>query len=232
MVTLALLAFPIVLLLFDCYTDIDLILADAMFDSVMGNFPWRNSWLAETFAHHWIKLVLVVTGVMVVGITIFDAVCPIARWKHGFRIRVRLLAVSAALIPLVIGTAKRFSAIHCPWHIERYGGFAPYIKLLDSMPPGIPPGHCFPAGHISSALWLLAITLFWLPHRPHTAGLVGFFILVFGFALGWLQQMRGAHFLSHTLWSMWIASCVVTLLYIAFVAAPNSALKMVKQTEI
>ena len=31
-----------------------------------------------------------------------------------------------------------------------------------------------------------------------------------GAASGWLQQMRGAHFLTHTLWSMWI-SCAIVL---------------------
>lgn len=221
-IMLILLLPPIVLLLLDRYTNFDLMLADAMFDSSVGNFPWRNNWLADTFAHRWLKLALVLLGVLVVGTAIFDAVRPIDKWGHAFRIRVRLLAVSAALIPLVIGTAKRFSAIHCPWDIERYGGLAPYIKLLDSMPLNIAPGHCFPAGHISSALWLLAITLFWLPHHPRTAGVVGFLVLAFGFALGWLQQLRGAHFLSHTLWSMWIACCLVALLYFVFIVVPQA----------
>jgi len=37
--------------------------------------------------------------------------------------------------------------------------------------------------------------------------------MLLGAALGWIQQMRGAHFLTHTLWSMWIAgSFIVTLL--------------------
>ncbi len=193
-----------------------------MFDATSGNFPWRHSWLADTFAHRWLKLALVILGVVVVGAAIFDAVRPIARWSREFRIRARLLAVSAALIPLVIGSAKRFSFLHCPWDIERYGGLAPYVKLLDSIPTGMVPGHCFPAGHISSVLWLLALTLFWLPHRPRTAGIVGFFVLTFGFVLGWLQQMRGAHFLSHTLWSMWIASCLVALLYFVFIAVPQA----------
>ncbi|UUZ57577.1 hypothetical protein LP419_13670 [Massilia sp. H-1] len=27
--------------------------------------------------------------------------------------------------------------------------------------------------------------------------------------IGWIQQLRGAHFLTHTLWSMWIACALV-----------------------
>jgi membrane-associated PAP2 superfamily phosphatase len=32
-----------------------------------------------------------------------------------------------------------------------------------------------------------------------------------GLGLGWVQQLRGAHFLSHTLWSAWIAAAIVLL---------------------
>jgi len=31
--------------------------------------------------------------------------------------------------------------------------------------------------------------------------------------VGWMQQLRGAHFLTHTLWSIWIAVLIVYLLY-------------------
>lgn len=30
-----------------------------------------------------------------------------------------------------------------------------------------------------------------------------------GLFLGWVQQLRGAHFLTHTLWSAWVASLVI-----------------------
>jgi membrane-associated PAP2 superfamily phosphatase len=36
--------------------------------------------------------------------------------------------------------------------------------------------------------------------------------LGFGFLLGWVQQMRGAHFLFHTLWSMWISSLIILVM--------------------
>jgi membrane-associated PAP2 superfamily phosphatase len=28
--------------------------------------------------------------------------------------------------------------------------------------------------------------------------------LILGFAMGWAQMMRGAHFLSHNLWTAWV----------------------------
>ena len=37
--------------------------------------------------------------------------------------------------------------------------------------------------------------------------------LLFGLGVGWVQQLRGAHFLTHTLWSGWIACALVLLNY-------------------
>ncbi|MBS1186167.1 MAG: acid phosphatase [Burkholderiaceae bacterium] len=223
---LTLSALPVVLLLLGRFTHLDLWLADAMFDPVTRNFPWREHWLANRFAHVWLKFALVVVGAVVVVATIADAFRRFSFWSDDFRTRMRLLACSAALVPLVIGALKRFSATHCPWDVERYGGQMPYFRLLDALPDGIVPGHCFPAGHASSALWLVALAVFWLPHRPRMAGMVGGLMLSFGLLLGWLQQMRGAHFLSHTLWSMWIACVIVAILYVAFIL-PKAAREQV-----
>ena len=77
------------------------------------------------------------------------------------------------------------------------------------------PGQCLPAGHASSALWLLSLAVFWLPARPRAAGRVALLALAFGATVGYLQQLRGAHFLTHTLWSIWIAGAIVLALVAA-----------------
>jgi membrane-associated PAP2 superfamily phosphatase len=130
----------------------------------------------------------------------------------GLRKRLRFTAVAAVLVPLIISVLKRQSVLHCPWDEQRYGGTAPYLKLLDAVPSSMQAGHCFPAGHASTGLWLAAFCVFWLPHRPRVAIGVFFAGLGVGFVLGWVQQMRGAHFLSHTLWSMWIASAILLIM--------------------
>lgn len=77
-------------------------------------------------------------------------------------------------------------------------------------------------GHASSALWLLGLAVFWLPRRPRMAAAVGGAMLLFGLAVGWMQQLRGAHFLTHTLWSMWVAVFIVDFLY-SMLKAPSRA---------
>jgi membrane-associated PAP2 superfamily phosphatase len=194
------------------YTDIDLHLADAMFDRVRGVFPWQHAWLAERFNHELLKTALQVSAVAVIGVAAWDAWRPL-HWVASHRTGVRVLAWSAVLVPAVISLLKRFSDSHCPWDLQRYGGTEPYVRLLDLVPAGVPSGHCLPAGHASSALWLLAVAVFWLPGRPRMAAAVGGSMLAFGFFVGWMQQLRGAHFLTHTLWSVWIAVFIVNFLY-------------------
>lgn len=195
------------------YTDADLWLADAMYDRASGAFPWQHAWLTERFNHELLKTALQLLAVAVIGVALWDLARPQRHWLPARRTGVRVLAWSALLVPAVISLLKRFSDSHCPWDLQRYGGNEPYVRLLEIMPAGIAPGHCMPAGHAASALWLLAVAVFWLPEQPRRAALVGALMLVFGFAVGWAQQMRGAHFLTHTLWSVWIAAVIVSLLY-------------------
>ena len=205
-------------------TDIDLLLADTMYDAATQSFPWREHWLAANFMHHFMKALLIGIGLTPFVILLAD----LAMGKRLLTPRNRraLLVISAAaiLIPLAISTTKAMSIHHCPWGLERYGGVAPYLRIFDSLPAGVSPGHCFPAGHASSGLWLTAVAVFWLPQRPGRALAVFGLALIPGLLLGWFQQLRGAHFLTHTLWSVWIAA-LITLVLIRLALPPprNSA---------
>ncbi|HEX8601485.1 MAG TPA: phosphatase PAP2 family protein [Pseudoduganella sp.] len=195
------------------FTDIDIALADAAFDRATRSFPMQHAWLAETFNHVILKSLFSALGAFAVMRAIWDAVRPAPHWSATYRNGVRVLAMSAVFVPLVISLLKRASVSHCPWDLQRYGGAAPYIRLLEWMPAGIEPGHCMPGGHASSALWLIAIAAFWWPGNRLKALAAGGAMLVLGGIVGWLQQLRGAHFLTHTLWSMWVACALVLAIY-------------------
>ena len=69
-------------------------------------------------------------------------------------------------------------------------------------------GGCFPAGHASAGFAFLG-GLFAFRHRlPATAArwLAG--AMLTGLLLGVAQQLRGAHYMRHTLWTAWF--CWVT----------------------
>lgn len=202
------------------FTDIDIMLADSAFDRATRSFPMQHAWLAERFNHVVLKTVFSALGAFAVMLAVRDAVWPSPRWTATYRNGIRVLAISAVLVPLAISLLKRSSASHCPWDLQRYGGSEPYYRLLEWIPAGVVPGHCLPGGHASSALWLIAIAAFWWPHNRLKALFAGGGMLILGGVVGWLQQLRGAHFLTHTLWSAWIACALVLANYLIVTRLP------------
>jgi membrane-associated PAP2 superfamily phosphatase len=106
-----------------------------------------------------------------------------------------------AAIPLVAGTGKNLTHVHCPSELERYGGTEIYAKVITRNRPAfrkVPP-HCFPAGHASGGFALFA--LYFLRRKA--------IWLAPGLGVGWImglyQMFKGAHFLSHTLTTMFLA---------------------------
>jgi membrane-associated PAP2 superfamily phosphatase len=208
-------------------TDIDLRLADAAFDKASLSFPMQHAWVAEQFNHVILKSLLSAVGAAIVMLALWDAWRPYRSWQPERRLGMRVTAMSAVLVPSVISLLKHSSSSHCPWDLQRYGGTEPYIRLLEWMPDGIAAGHCLPGGHASSALWLVALAAFWWPRRPRAALAVAAAMLLFGGGVGWMQQLRGAHFLTHTLWSAWISCALVFIIYMinTRVLAPFGAMR-------
>lgn len=200
---LALAAFALVLLA--QYTELDLRLADAMFDPVARAFPNRDAWWATVVAHRAVKAVLVAAAGAILAGVAFDAFARRPGVDAEARARWRAVAACVVAIPATIALLKYGAAAHCPWDLQRYGGNAPYVRLLDALPAGVEKGRCLPAGHASSGLWLAALGLAFPSRRRVAARAVFCGGLAVGLALGWVQQLRGAHFLTHTLWSAWIA---------------------------
>ncbi len=197
------------------YSDIDLALADMLYDASNHSFPWQHAWLTETFSHVILKWLLMLMALGFVGYALSDAVRPVTRLDALNRLRLRVVALSAVLVPLVISLLKQASSSHCPWDLARYGGEQPYVRIFEALPLDAVPGHCLPAGHASSALWLLSLAVYWLPARRRAAQLAAAMGIIFGAMVGFLQQMRGAHFLTHTLWSIWIACAIVSVTILA-----------------
>ena len=198
------------------YADLDLWFADLYFDPASQRFPWDKTWFATAFMHGYVKNVLMWIGFLLMAGALLDLIRPFARLAPAPRAALRISALAAFFEPLLISTLKRGSALHCPWGVDRYGGHNPFLRLLDVVPADWAAGHCFPAGHASSAMWLSALAAFWLPHAPARARAVFAFGLLAGFTLGWVQQMRGQHFLSHTLWTAWLSSALIVALFALF----------------
>jgi len=193
-------------------SDLDRQLARALFDAEQNVFPLRRVWLLDAILHKGAKQV---TYLLV-------AACLYVCWQ-SWKGRLSWLpprnALLAALgmiaIPLATATVKMFTDRYCPWDIIEFGGFAPYLHLFEAAPPGIKAGQCFPAGHASTGfLWIVwAVALRPAGKRATRRALIA--ALLAGGVLGTARMLQGAHFLSHTLWTLWLAWALsVTLAFI------------------
>jgi len=195
-------------------TRLDLQLAQPYYDVVNHAFPWRFAWVSKYFVHRYMKYALLTLGVCVWATALWSTLRPrLQGFFATHRRRWWLVAWSFVLVPGVIALLRRYSAMHCPWDVADFGGYAPYFDLLTAAPAGVRPGRCFPAGFVATASWTLAFAMLWYPERKHRCIVVGVIALLLSLGMGWVQQMRGAHFLSHTLWSLWLSWATVLVLH-------------------
>lgn len=213
-IALTLLITPLLLSLIALVTDWDLQLADSAFNFTTNTFPLRHAWLTEEFNHVILKRVLTVAAVGFLLLVIWDFISP-RKWSWIRRFQFRVVALSAISIPAAISLIKLQSNSHCPWDLQRYGGAEPYVRLFESLPAGVSAGQCMPAGHASSALWLISLSIFFVPYRVKSAVSSLVIFMTLGLVVGWMQQLRGAHFMTHTLWSMWISLATLTIIVVA-----------------
>lgn len=196
------------------YTPLDLMLADWMFDFSRGQFTYQHVFFFDMVMHSYAKyLLLGVWLVLVVFALLPTKMRP--KWlSPAQQYRLRWVAALAIAHSSLVSWLKHQMPHACPWDITRYGGSLDWFPAFAAHTSHMG-GHCFPAGHASSGLWLSALCLCWLPHHPRKALVVGLAGLAVGFMLGWCQQLRGAHFLSHTLTSVWLM-CALLLCVLSF----------------
>jgi membrane-associated PAP2 superfamily phosphatase len=163
-----------------------------------AGFPLRNHVLLRDVLHEGGR----VLALVVLALLAVDAVRPLVagptrreRW-----LGLLLVVVAAVAVPAL----KRYSATSCPWDLAVFGGSVPYVPhwrlgLVDGGP-----GHCFPSGHAVSAFAFLGVAFTWQRARPGLARAWSVGVVVFGVLFGAAQLLRGAHYVSHTLWSAWL----------------------------
>lgn len=140
------------------------------------------------------------------------ALCLSVWWPAGalrrLNQRERLqLAATTLLAPLAVLLLKTASHTSCPWDLTAFGGVAAHLSHWSLARDG-GAGHCFPAGHATTGFAFVGGYFAFRPSAPGLARrwLVG--ALGSGLLLGLSQQWRGAHFMSHTLWSALVCWCV------------------------
>lgn len=162
-----------------------------------GSFPLRQDWWLTKIAHGYVKHLII--AVMLIWLlqfigSFYRASWRSLRWQTGYMLLAMLISTS------LVGILKAHSSHACPWSLTETTttGFI-WLSQLDK------PGKCFPGGHAATGFALLAAFFaLWLQRRR----LAYFYLvaaLVLGAGMGWTQMMRGAHFFSHNLWTLWFS---------------------------
>lgn len=166
-----------------------------------AGFPWRAHWLLTAVLHDAARLLaFAVAAWLLLGIW----------WPTGpLRVlprsaRVRWLA-SVVLAVLLVNVLKHASRTSCPWDVAGFGGAVPYLSHLDWGARDGGPGRCFPAGHAVAGFGFIGGYFALRVDSPRAARAWLWASLAAGFLLGGAQQLRGAHFMSHTLWTGWLS---------------------------
>ena len=168
-------------------------------------FEWRDHWLTAKVMHD---------GARLAGWAFFAWLLA-SVWRPSLlvaalpkRERIWWIATTLACVAL-IPLLKRASPTSCPWSLTQFGGeFARYVPhwVVGLQDGG--PGGCFPSGHASTAFAFLPGWFALRGHAPRLARVFLAMVVIGGFVLAWVQLMRGAHFLSHSLWTAWICWAV------------------------
>lgn len=210
---LPLLAFAGLALLFET-TALDPWFADRLFALQGGEWALRDHWFTYEVMHHYGKLAVTAFGAAMLALALLS--CCVRRLKP-WRWPLAYLVVGLVLVPALISLSKHFSDVPCPWDLARYGGEIAWRHSLahDFGWLGAGVRSCFPAGHAAAGFALLVVyfAAWRYARRPWLFLLPG---LVTGFAFGFAQQLRGAHFLSHDLWTAALSWFLALGLFVLF----------------
>lgn len=178
---------------------LDMALAHITADN--SGFPLRQDWFLNTVMHSGAKYTAW-------GIEIFLCLMvlkPLGVLKTLTTHQRIHLATSPIVAVALISVVKSFSQTSCPWELQEFGGVATHLSHWRGwVVPDGGGGQCFPAGHASSGFAFMGGYFVLRATSPKIALLWLTCALAMGLVLGVCQQLRGAHFLSHTLWSGWL----------------------------
>lgn len=177
---------------------LDLALARAVADG--RGFALRDNWLAGVVLHDWMRRLAFLAATWLLA-GIWWPVGPLRRLPRVARAQ---WAASLLLALALINLIKHASASSCPWDLAEFGGAAGYVTHWAWGLSDGGPGRCFPAGHASAGFAFVGGFFAFRAVSADAARACLIAAVGAGLLLGAAQQLRGAHFMSHTLWTAWL----------------------------
>lgn len=208
-------------LLFD-YTNLDLWISSQFYDYDTKLWPYKYTFWTYQILYLGIKNVLIGYGAILLllfGWSFKNK--KLAPYRPVFL----FLILCLILVPLEIAGLKEIIRKSRPEQIYQFGGTMPHTRLFESL-WNEHDARNWPGGHASGGAALLSLYFaFRLYSKKWGRIALGFALLVWGL-MSWDQVMRGQHFLSHNLWTLWFAWLTILLLYQKFFQKAFDRLKV------
>jgi membrane-associated PAP2 superfamily phosphatase len=189
-------------------SDFDQMLASWFYQLQGGQWLLQNYWLTETVLHQGVRQVN--QWVMALLLCYWLTLVVTGRRASSHR-ALGVLLLSLILCFSSVALFKKYIPMDCPWDLQQFGGDKNFVGLFSFRPETMAPNQCFPAGHASIGYGWMALYYFCLLICPAKARLALFSSICLGLVLGFAQQLRGAHFISHD-----IATAAVCWLIVSF----------------
>ena len=197
--------------------------------SLLGLLAWDFSgldlWMAQLFGsaqgfalnEHWLFRDILHDDIRLWPWALELALLVAIFWPFGSlkklpkKRRVQLALTTLATL-LVVSLIKTYSRTSCPWDLRQFGGVAAYVSHWAWGVADGGTGRCFPAGHASAGFAFIGGFFVFRHGQPNTAWCWFAGAMLVGLTFGLSQQIRGAHFMSHTLWTAWLCWTVAAVI--------------------
>lgn len=208
-------------------TNLDFDLITPYFDAENNVFSLKHDFFLSQVMHVGLRYFVILIALVTLFLAIFGG-----RLKLSALVQSQLSWTFAGMMlsTLAVSLLKSQSMHACPWDLTAFGGKFLYYPMLASLAGGEIGGHCWPGAHSSGGFALMAFFFAFKRTQPIFAYTSLIVSLILGFVMGWSQMMRGAHFLSHNLWSAWIVWLVLVALSVCYM--PNKVKKQTKYTSL
>ncbi|HEB57321.1 MAG TPA: phosphatase PAP2 family protein [Gammaproteobacteria bacterium] len=192
------------------YSQFDIHLANYFFDFENRRWMAGESWWANQLLHKTGRdFIALIAFISLLGFVFSWFSKRLHPWRRTFAYAVLSILLTTSLVFL----GKKYSNVDCPWDLAMYNGKRPYTQIFSDKADNIDIGRCFPGGHSSGAFSLLFL-YFLLRDKNRRLAFAGLgFALLLGSLYSYGQWVRGAHFISHDIWSAFIAWFVALGLY-------------------
>ncbi len=189
------------------YSGLDIRLEQFFYNDQLQLWPYKETWVTQDLLHRGgrdaVALVIIGMFLFLLATLFNDRLTP-------YRRNASFLLLSSLTGIGLVALLKASTHIYTPWDLQVFGGLYPNIRLFDPVANDLPVGHAFPSGHASGGFALLSFYFLARSHRHRYSPFFLYAALGLGLIFGLDQQIRGAHMLSHDLFSLAICwfSCL------------------------